>query len=455
VFETFNLNQQLLKATQDLGFKKPTDVQQQAIPEALQQHDLMVCARTGSGKTAAFVLPMLQHLLSHKAPNSGTRALILVPTRELAKQLLKQCQSLAKFTKVETGMITGGQEFKFQAALFRKNPEIIVATPGRLLEHLNNQKGLLDDVEFLVLDEADRMLDMGFEEDVLKIANACQNKQHPQTLLFSATLQQRGLSHIVEKILQTPKQVIVDNFRSEHTQIDQQFMLADDDKHKQRILAWLLSNSEFRKCLIFTNTIAKTDSLYHFLGYHGISAGCLHGDMTQDERNHVMQRMQQGHFKVMVATDVAARGLDVKGIDLVINFDMARSGDDYVHRIGRTGRAGELGTALSLIDHTEWNLKAAIERYLKVSMTQKNVKALAGQYKGPKKVKANGKASGKKKSDKKSSEKVSPWGTPKTGKPKKNGTSKSDSKPKSKPNKPAFYGDGSAPFKPKKKPSAD
>jgi len=400
LFQEFKLNKQLIKAIDKLGFKEPTPVQQQAIPEVQEGRDIMVCAETGSGKSAAFLLPILERMLSVKAPNSGTRALVLVPTRELARQLAKQCEKLAQFTKVESGLITGGAEFKYQTAIFRKNPEIIIATPGRLVDHLGKQKNLMEDIEVLVLDEADRMLDMGFEEDVLKIAEACGERQ---TLLFSATMNQKGIRHMIKQVLNDPIDIVVDSFRGAHSTIQQQRILADDDKHKERLLTWLLSNEEYRQAIVFVNTKAKSETLYHYLEYHNVNSGVLHGDMTQDERNHIMQRMRQGQITVLVATDVAARGLDVQEIDLVINVDMPRSGDDYVHRIGRTGRAGNTGLAISLVDNTEWNLKAAIERYLQIEMESRTIGSLKAKYKGPKKVKSNGKAAGskKKKDDKK------------------------------------------------------
>ena len=447
MFQNFHLNPKIQKAIEAQGFSEPTDVQTQSIPPALDNKDLMVCARTGSGKSAAFILPMLQGLMTRKAPNSGTRAVILVPTRELAKQILKQCEALAKFTGIQAAMITGGQEFKYQAAIFRKNPEVIVATPGRLIEHIDKQKDLMMDVEVLILDEADRMLDMGFEEDVTKIAEKCAEKRKPQTLMFSATLQQKNLSKVAKALLTDPESIVVDHVRGEHSNIDQHYMLADDDKHKERLLTWVLSDQDYRQAIIFCNTKARVETLFHFLEYHNIQAACLHGDLTQDERNFVMNKMKQGHFDVLVATDVAARGLDVKAIDLVINLEMARSGDDYVHRIGRTGRAGATGTAISFIDHTEWNLKAAIERYLQVEMALITNKAIAGKYKGPKKVKSNGKAVGSKTKKKKSgdSKNASIYG--KKSAPKKNQKKSSSGGLR----KPKVIGDGSAPFRPKKK----
>ncbi len=424
-----------MKAIEALDYSAPTPVQLQAIPAALAGNDIMVCAETGSGKTAAFVLPILHQFINKKAPNSATRALILAPTRELARQLFKQCESLAKYTGIEAGLITGGESFKFQAATFRKNPEIIVSTPGRLVDHLGRKPNLMNDVEVLVLDEADRMLDMGFAEDVMAIAQHC--GENKQTMLFSATMNQKGIRHVIKQVLTDPTTITVDAIKGSHGNIKQQVMLADDDQHKDRLLTWMLANETYRQCIIFSNTKAKTDELYHFLKYHKHKVGVLHGDMTQDERNHIMSRMQQGHISVLVATDVASRGLDVKNIDLVVNFDLPRSGDDYVHRIGRTGRAGEQGLAVSLVDHSEWNLKASIERYLRIELEVRKIKALLGKYKGPKKLKSNGKPAGKKKKDvKKAAAKKT------TGK-------KPASKQRRSPAKPAstHFGDGTAPFK--------
>jgi len=434
LFNQFNLDPQLLKAIEALDYNAPTPVQAQAIPAALTGDDIMVCAQTGSGKTAAFLLPTIDRLIRNKAPNSATRVLVLAPTRELARQLFKQCELLSKFAPIEAGLITGGESFKFQAATFRKNPEIIISTPGRLIDHLGRKPTLMDDVEVLILDEADRMLDMGFAEDVMNIANKC--KPDRQTMLFSATMNQKGIRHVIKQVLKDPVAITVDDINSKHDNIKQQVLLADDDQHKDRLLTWMLANETYRQCLIFSNTKAKTDELYHFLRYHKHKVGVLHGDMTQDERNHIMSRMQQGHVTVLVATDVASRGLDVKNIDLVVNFDLPRSADDYVHRIGRTGRAGEQGLAVSLVNHFEWNLKASIERYLKIELEVRKIKTLLGKYKGPKKLKSNGKPVGKKKKDvKKAAEKKAAINA-RSGKPKK-------------PRVPAakHFGDGSAPFK--------
>jgi superfamily II DNA/RNA helicase len=399
LFSEFDLDKRLLKALDKLGFQKPTPVQTATIPPAMDHKDLLVSAETGSGKTAAFLLPTLHQLLEKPAPQSGSRMLILLPTRELARQVMKHFTQLAEFTHLQAALITGGETFKFQRALMRKNPELIIATPGRLLEHLGQDSADLSDLEFLVLDEADRMLDMGLSEDVLNIVRCC-NKER-QTLLFSATLNHRGLSRIMKGMLQEPETIQLSTVRDQHSNIRQQIVLADDPTHKQRLVAWLLSNEAFDKALIFTNTRDQADRLGSYLRSQEQRVNVLHGEVMQDDRNRIMHLMRQGGINVLVATDVAARGLDIKGVDLVINFDMARSGKEHVHRIGRTGRAGKEGLAICLVSPQEWNLMSSIGRYLRVEFEQRTIKALIGKYKGPKKTKASGKAAGSKKAKEK------------------------------------------------------
>ncbi|MCW9050801.1 MAG: DEAD/DEAH box helicase [Motiliproteus sp.] len=397
-FTDLNLNDRLHKALDKLEYEMPTPVQAEAIPHTLAGKDLMVNAETGSGKTAAFLLPILQKLVTNQAPNSATRALILLPTRELARQVLKHCNDLMAFTHIKAVVITGGAEFKYQQAMLRKNPEIIIATPGRLVEHLTRNSIDLSDLEILVLDEADRMLDLGFSEDVLRIASA--SPEQRQTLLYSATLNHKGVRQVASEVLSEPMNLTLNRVQDGHDSIRQQVVLADDIKHKQRLLVRLLEQENAEKTLVFCNTRDQASRLAAVLKYHGLRAAVLHGEMEQDERNRVMDLMRRGQLEVLVATDVAARGLDVKGIELVVNFDMPRSGDDHVHRVGRTGRAGVDGTAISLIKSNEWNLMASIERYLKISFERRLVKGLEGKYKGPKKLKSSGKAA----SDRKRSE---------------------------------------------------
>ena len=235
----------------------------------------------------------------------------------------------------------------------------------------------------------------GFSDDVLRIAGTSPAAR--QTLLFSATMQQKGIKAMIESVLTEPDVITLSTARDPHESIKQQIVLADDLKHKEKLLAALLKSETYEKAVVFTNTRVQADKLGGWLRYHKLKVGVLHGDMTQEERNQVVRYLREGRVNVLVATDVAARGIDVKGIELVINLDMARSGDDYVHRIGRTGRMGEQGLAITFISPSEWNLMAGIERYLKVKFERRTVKGLEGSYKGPKKVKASGKAAGRKK----------------------------------------------------------
>lgn len=397
MFAELLLDQRLLKSVDKMGFEKPTPVQQQAIPLALEGRDLLVSAATGSGKTAAFLLPILQGMIKNPPPKEGTRALVIVPTRELARQIGKECEKLASYCGIKVGVITGGQEFKVQRALLRRDPEILIGTPGRMLELVKEGSTLFTNLEYLVLDEADRLFEMGFDEDVLAIIAQCNEAR--QTMLLSATLP-GGVRRLMQ-VLNNPARVMVNDGREEHSSIRQQYVLADDDKHKEKLLLWLLENETFERALVFANTRDMATHLSGVMRYRGQRAGYLHGEVKQDVRNSTTTAFRDGKIKVLIASDVASRGLDVKGIDLVINFDMARKGDDYVHRIGRTGRAGETGLAVALIAPNEWNLKASIERYLNIKMEARKVKEFPGHYKGPKKVKASGKAASSNKRKKK------------------------------------------------------
>lgn len=394
-FSSFFLAEPLLQAVKKMGFEVPTPVQLQAIPFALENRDLLVSAETGSGKTAAFLLPALHHVLTHPSRKFGTRVLILTPTRELARQVFTQCEQLTEFTELKVGLITGGDDFKKQQNLLRKNSEIVISTPGRLKELMVQNTADFTNLDVLILDEADRMLDMGFSEDVLSIASHCRSDR--QTLLFSATLTHYGVIKIADKVLKPHKKVVALNtLHDGHSNIEQQLVLADDNDHKLKLLAWLLLNEDYDKALIFTNTRIKADELRGPLRGDGLRVGILHGDMDQKDRNRMMELFRDGTINIVLATDLAARGLDIRGINLVINFDVPRNGIDYIHRIGRTGRADETGLAISLVNHREWNIISGIERFLKQQFEHRLIKGLEGSYKGPKKVKASGKAAGSK-----------------------------------------------------------
>jgi ATP-dependent RNA helicase SrmB len=385
---------QLRKAIDAHGYEQPTPVQLQAIPQVLAGKNLLVSSKTGSGKTAAFLLPALQKILTTPTTTpESSRILILTPTRELARQILKNAQQLLKFTHIKVGMVCGGEEFKYQKAMLRKNPEIVVGTPGRLAEHVTHKSTDFTGLDFLILDEADRMLEMGLSEDVMAIAKTCSTDR--QTLLFSATLEPEGIRHLIKQVvLGDAEQISVTEVANS---IEQQMILADDVKHKEKLLIALLEKSPFEKVVIFTNTKAKAVQLDNVLRYNKYKVSALHGDITQDQRRISLDFFRQGKTQVLVATDVAARGLDIPGVDLIINFDMAQSGDDYLHRIGRTGRADAEGRAVSFVAANDWNLTNGIERYLDIKFEIISIPGLVGHYKGPDKLKSSGKAAGTKK----------------------------------------------------------
>ena len=362
-FADLGLIPALMKAIEGCGYQNPTPVQTRAIPPALDGHDLIASANTGTGKTAAFVLPALQRLsLVQRTPGRfGPRVLILSPTRELAAQSLEAVRRYSKFCRVNTGVIVGGMPYREQRRLLERRADIIVATPGRLIDHLDRAWLDLSGVELLVLDEADRMLDMGFLEPVEKIAAACPAER--QTLLFTATVDARMLK-LSDRLLRQPVRVDIAGKEVSHSDIEQRLLRVDDLAHKQRLLSHFAGSAEVSKAIVFAATKRDADQLAESLGQDGHSAAALHGDMSQPQRNRTLDALRRGHIRLLVATDVAARGLDVADVSHVINFDLPRVAEDYVHRIGRTGRAGASGIAYSFYTHKDLTLVRAIEKYL-------------------------------------------------------------------------------------------
>lgn len=388
------LHKQLFKALDKLGFTQATKVQEQAIPAAISGKDLLVSAQTGSGKTAAFLLPVLQRLLENELPDTGTRALILLPTRELALQTQKHFEQLAAFTYFKCGLIIGGEAYKHQVATLRKNPEVLIATPGRLVDHIEKGNPDFKDLEVLVLDEADRMLDMGFAIAMHTISDY--SNPDRQNLLFSATLDTQGMDRVIATF-SDPQTIEIDSHRQQHSHISQQVVLADDIKHKEKLVDAIIREEEAKKVFIFCNKRVQCEQLSHFLKYKKWKVNFLHGDIAQNNRKQIMNSFRQGGLEILVATDLAARGLDISDVDLVINFAVAHSGDDHVHRVGRTGRAGKEGKAICLVNADEWNQMSSIERYLKIRFQRRVIKDLKAKYSGPKKLKKSGKTAGSKK----------------------------------------------------------
>jgi superfamily II DNA/RNA helicase len=362
-FAALGLSAPLLRAVEAAGYTTPTPVQAQAIPEVLGGHDLMVCAQTGTGKTAAFMLPALQRLEgdARKRPIGAPRVLVLTPTRELAQQVTEAAVTCGKFMRhARIAAVVGGVSYVQQNRALAQSLDILVATPGRLTDHLRRGRLDLSRVELLVLDEADRMLDMGFVEAVEHIAQATPAAR--QTLLFSATLD-AAIARLAKRMLRQPRLISVEGSQQSHANIEQRLHFVDDRAHKDRLLGHLLRDVDINQVIVFAATKRDADDIADNLQAQGHAVAALHGDMNQSHRSRALARMKQGRIRVLVATDVAARGLDVAGVSHVINYDLPREPENYVHRIGRTGRAGAKGLALSFAHRGERGLLARIERF--------------------------------------------------------------------------------------------
>lgn len=359
-FEKMALDDKLKQALKANGYITPTEIQTQAIPVVLEGRDLMASAKTGSGKTVAFVLPILQLLLTPSTkPGRGPRVLVLTPTRELADQVTDTIWKMCKFTQFRSGTITGGVPYPPQERLLSKPVDLLVATPGRLIDHMNRGRIDFSRLETLVLDEADRMLDMGFMADIERILEPL--PQDRQIVLFSATLE-GPVQKIARQFLRNPVSLHLAHGTQANALISQRVHQADDFRHKRALLTHILEEPGMWQAIVFTGTKRGAEELAQDLSSLKIMCAALHGDMKQSKRTRTLERMHRGQIRVLIATDVAARGIDVKKISHVINFDMPKSPEDYVHRIGRTGRCGETGIAISLIGPKDWPQLARIER---------------------------------------------------------------------------------------------
>jgi len=359
-FESLDLHPTILRAVLEAGYTNPTAVQAQAIPAALKGRDIMASAQTGTGKTAAFTLPALNLLATpHALSSRGPRILVLTPTRELAAQVNEAARKYGKYIRARTVSIVGGMPYPLQNKLLSQPLDILVATPGRFIDHMERGRIDLSRLQMLVLDEADRMLDMGFMPDVERICEALPKER--QTLLFSATLD--GIMHIGKQFLNNPITLQVAGQKEKHANIEQRLHFVDDMTHKNKLLEHLLIAPDMNQAIIFTSTKRHADVLAEDLYAAGHKTAALHGDMTQGARNRTLTKLRQGDVKVLVATDVAARGIDVQGISHVINYDLPKFAEDYVHRIGRTGRANNKGIAISFASNMDRHLLRKIEQY--------------------------------------------------------------------------------------------
>ncbi len=365
-FEDLGLAPQLLKALTESGYTTPTPIQAQAIPVALAGGDLMAGAQTGTGKTAAFALPLLQKLLPLASASASpakhpVRALILVPTRELAIQVEESVKAYAKHTPLRTLVVYGGVDIKTQTPHLKTGVEVLVATPGRLLDHIEQKTVQLNQVQMLVLDEADRMLDMGFMPDLKRIL-ALLPKQR-QNLMFSATFSNE-IKKLADEFLTKPLLIEVARSNATNDNVTQKvYQVAQNDK--EALLIQLLKAADAKQVIIFTKTKITASRLSRSLAREGIAADAIHGDKTQQERIKALDAFKAGTVTALVATDVAARGLDISELPMVINYEIPSAPEDYVHRIGRTGRAGALGVAISFVSPEEDKYMVEIEKLIK------------------------------------------------------------------------------------------
>lgn len=379
-FQDLNLHPGILKAIEEMGYTTPTPIQSEAIPKIQQGFDILASAQTGTGKTAAFILPALLRLLVPSTlRGNGPRVLILVPTRELAMQVANESMKYSKYlTRMKTVCIYGGAPYPVQNRELSRPYEILVATPGRLIDHLERGRIDFSRLEMLILDEADRMLDMGFIEPVEKIAAATPKTR--QTLLFSATLKGSVLG-LSQRLLNKPIEISIASQHAKHENIEQRLHFVDNLGHKNRLLDHLLNDPELVQAIVFTSTKNHADVLLDLLLDNGHRAAALHGDMNQRQRMRTINRLREEDIKILVATDVAARGIDVLTISHVINFDLPMNAEDYVHRIGRTGRAGAKGIALSFAAPKDNHIVRRIEQFTGQKITPHVVVGLEPQLK--------------------------------------------------------------------------
>ena len=380
-FEQLELDDDLCRALADMGLSRPTTIQSMVVPVAMEGKDILASAPTGTGKTLGFLLPACQFLLDFPRKQPGaTRILVLTPTRELALQVYEQAVAVTRHTDLICGVITGGINYGTDRETLSQNLDILVATPGRLFEHIEQESADCRDIECLILDEADRMLDMGFSGIVNQIA--AEARWRKQNMLFSATLEGAGVRHFANDLLNEPAIIEADPPRREKAKIHQWYHLADNLEHKLALLEKILKE-QITSAVVFVKTRERLQWLRENLQRLGVNVCYLQGEMPQDKRNAALASFKSGKLNILLATDVAARGIDVPNVSHVINFDMPRKADIYVHRIGRTGRAGAKGTAISLIEAHDFEMVGKVSRYMDEPFKARFVEGLRPKHKAP------------------------------------------------------------------------
>ncbi|CAG8998247.1 MAG: ATP-dependent RNA helicase SrmB [Candidatus Celerinatantimonas neptuna] len=387
-FDQLELDDELLEALEQQQLSRPTLIQQQVIPTLLDGHDVLASAPTGTGKTLAFLLPALQHLLDYprrnRKDNRIPRILILTPTRELALQIAEQARQLTQHTGHQVIDITGGIHHTEHAEQFKQGCDIVVATPGRLIEYINAQVFDCHAIEWFILDEADRMLDMGFVNEMNQIASKLTARE--RTALFSATLEGDKLVQFAKDVMQNAQLIEVDPPRRERGKILEYYHNCDDLSHKRALLCHYLNSDEVSRAIVFVKTRDRLDELVAYLQGQGIQVAYLRGEMSQSRRSNALDRLKEGKVRALIATDVASRGIDIPDITHVFNYDMPRSADVYVHRIGRTARAGKKGCAVSLVEAHDLVILGKIERYTHNRIRRRIIDSLRPSHKVPTKI---------------------------------------------------------------------
>lgn len=373
-FTDLGLSDSVMRAVSEAGYEQPTPIQKQAIPQVLMGRDVLGCAQTGTGKTASFTLPMIDILGQGRAKARMPRSLILEPTRELAAQVADNFETYGKYTKLTTALLIGGVSFTEQFKKLDRGVDVLIATPGRLMDHVERGKVMMNDVSFLVIDEADRMLDMGFIPDVEKIVSFI-TKNH-QTLLFSATMP-REIKRLADRFLSNPREITVGAPSSVVDTVEQALVVVPA-RGKRETLRKLLNSQDVNNALIFCNRKRDIGVLHRALEGYGFNVGALHGDMDQFQRMATLDKFKSGEIKMLVCSDVAARGLDIAAVSHVFNYDVPTHPEDYVHRIGRTGRAGRSGHAFTLAAPEDGKYVAQIERLAGKEIPRVNMGESAG-----------------------------------------------------------------------------
>ena len=381
-FADLPIDHRVKKTLESKKLSELTAIQQKVIAPALSGNDIVASSKTGSGKTLAFLVPCVHRLLTSRAlTRKDPRVLILAPTRELAKQVFQEAKWLTSGMPINCQLIVGGENYNDQIKVLRRNPQIIVGTAGRIADHLESKSFFINGLELLIMDEADRMLDLGFS-DQLSLINRFADHRKRQTMMFSATVGKVGVNKLAESLLKSPVRVAVGEATEQHLDIKQHYCFADNIEQKDLLLPKFLNSNKHNQAVIFAATREDTERLANQLNEQGFDAIALHAELAQNVRSNVMNAFSRGQHSQLVCTDVASRGLDLPRVELVINFDLPKHAEEYIHRIGRTGRAGKQGVAISLVGPRDWQSFVSIRALLDYSLEQQSIEDVETKFKG-------------------------------------------------------------------------